>query len=278
LKFKKILLVSILVIALTMFVFPSVLSALADDIEICSDTLGDIAEEDSSWTLGTPCEQEVLQVCVVGYWWQFCKYYEGEYCTTVNDTPFGGPGGGAFTASGIGTSSVTVSESSGYVQVKSITIYYPCECPKPPTGCVTIVKRDPSGTLLADTGFTLFHSSGNQAAPEGFTDDSGMITFCGLPLDTFTVRETTAPAGFDTAPDQTATITPDGTTATVNFVDEPTTGGGPPPEETGTTEVLGIQELPFTGFSYIYYIIGFALIAAGGVASVKISRLLKREK
>ena len=149
-----------------------------------------------------------------------------------------------------------------------------------PLSCITCIKEDPAGNLLAGTGFTLYHSSGNQAVPERFTDDSGMITFCGLPDDTYTVRETTAPAGFGTAPDQTATLNSENLRVTLNFVDDPitrntggrtttTTGGGetPPPEE---ITVLGVtEELPFTGQSMWLYIIGAAMLAlAGGLTFV----------
>ncbi|GAG86614.1 unnamed protein product, partial [marine sediment metagenome] len=52
--------------------------------------------------------------------------------------------------------------------------------------------------------------------------------------------------------------------------------GGPPPK--GEIEVLGIQELPFTGFNFIYYIIGIALIIAGGATSISLAKLLRRKE
>src|SRR4030042_4405910 len=58
------------------------------------------------------------------------------------------------------------------------------EEPKPEVGDITVVKRDPGGTLLAGAGFTVyFQASGNPAAPAGFRDGRGMITFPGLPFD-----------------------------------------------------------------------------------------------
>lgn len=146
-----------------------------------------------------------------------------------------------------------------------------CEEPEPEVGNITVIKRDPGGNLLAGAGFTVFYqASGNPALPEGFTDGSGMITFPGLLFDTYIVRETTAPAGFGLAPDQTVVLNVDSLAVTVNFVDDPvTTGGGgtPPPEE---ITVLGItEELPFTGQSMILYIIGAAMLAlAGGLTFV----------
>ena len=147
------------------------------------------------------------------------------------------------------------------------------------TGCITVIKRDAGGNLLAGAGFTIYHSNGDLAAPEGFTDDSGMITFCGLdPTDSYRVVETTAPAGFRAAPDQTATFsqenntngfvpTEEGPTALnqniptviLNFVDEPTITRRIPTRTTTEEEitVLGVtEELPFTGQSMILYIIG----------------------
>ncbi len=159
------------------------------------------------------------------------------------------------------------------VDYKEFTIEE-CEEPEPEreTGDITVVKRDPGGTLLAGAGFTIYYSgSGTQALPEGFTDDSGMITFAGLAFDTYIVRETTAPAGFGLAPDQTAVLNVDNLAATVNFVNEPVTTGGGGTTTTTTVvappvvEVLGItEELPFTGQSMWLYIIGAAMLALAG--------------
>ena len=152
------------------------------------------------------------------------------------------------------------------------------------TGCITVIKRDVGGNLLAGAGFTIYHSNGDLAAPEGFTDDSGMITFCGLdPTDSYRVVETTAPAGFRTAPDQIATfgITAQNDTVALaqinptvilNFVDEPTITRRIPTRTTTEEEitVLGVtEELPFTGQSMILYIIGALMLAlAGGLTFV----------
>jgi len=46
----------------------------------------------------------------------------------------------------------------------------------------------------------------------------------------------------------------------------------------GTIEVLGIQELPFTGHNWIYYVIGMALIMAGGFTGISAIKLLKRKE
>ncbi len=152
-----------------------------------------------------------------------------------------------------------------------------CEEPEPEVGDITVIKRDPGGTLLAGAGFTVSYlASGNPAAPEGFTDGSGMITFSGLPFDTYVISETTAPAGFGLAPDQTVVLDSGSVAVSVDFIDDPIiiTGGG------GTTtttvvappvvEVLGItEELPFTGQSMWLYIIGAAMLAlAGGLTFV----------
>ncbi|MFA5015466.1 MAG: prealbumin-like fold domain-containing protein [Actinomycetota bacterium] len=145
-----------------------------------------------------------------------------------------------------------------------------CEEPGPESGAITVVKRDPGGTLLAGAGFTVSYlSSGNPAAPEGFTDGSGMITFSGLPFDTYKISETTAPAGFGLAPDQIVTLGVDSVAVSVNYVDSPTTTTVTT-TTTPTIEVLGItEELPFTGQSMWLYIIGAIMLAlAGGLTFV----------
>jgi len=189
----------------------------------------------------------------------------------------------------------------------NITLGYCCESKTvyfdniKETGCIKVIKKNPEGEYLEGAGFTVYFEDNTVAASELFTDaTTGMVSFCGLALDTkYIVRETTNPPGYGYAPDQEVTLTGEVANVILTFVNEPESGDGDGDGDVpgdgdgdvpgdgdgdvtgdgdGDIAVLGIQELPFTGFSYVYYIIGFMLIAAGGIASVKISRLLKREK
>lgn len=93
--------------------------------------------------------------------------------------------------------------------------------PEPRLGSITVTKRNPGGDLLAGSGFTLYFQSDNSlAAAEQVTDASGQVTFSDLPLVTYIVRETTAPAGYGLAPDQTVALDSTEAPVEVNFVDE----------------------------------------------------------
>ena len=240
-NFKKILLVSILVIALTLFISPSALNA--DYEPELSETNQNVPLEETSWTLNSPCGQDIVRVCVhaVGV----CTY------GTLSDGDFGGYTHHWFNVVGIGTDEVTISEvdqqadwihiwyprkSSGYINVDTSA----CEHAEIEAG-VSCCKVGAVYTLTV-TGTESYTFTEN-----GVTDSNTWVNTWSLDL---------VPG------DYLVTFETDCASAETEF----------------TVEVLGIQKLLFTRFSYIYYIIGFILIAAGVFASVKISRLIKRKK
>ncbi|HEY4695667.1 MAG TPA: SpaA isopeptide-forming pilin-related protein [Candidatus Hydromicrobium sp.] len=150
-------------------------------------------------------------------------------------------------------------------------------------GKVTVIKTDPSGATLDGAGFTIYYKdSGNPVMPERFTS-GGLVTFDGLEWGTYIISETTVPSGFTKAGDVEVTIGLDNAEAgvTINIIDTktPPPPPPPPPPPTITTgggiQVLGIQELPFTGMDPIIPISGISSIFAGGLMVV-LSAIRKR--
>jgi len=241
LNFKKILLVSILVIALTLFIYPSALNA--DYEPKLSETDQDVLLEETSWTLKSPCCQDIVRVCVLAV--DACNY------GTSSDGDFGGYTHHWFNVVGIGTDEVTISEvgrqaawiqiwysreSSAYINVDISA----CEHAEIEVG-VSCCKIGAVYTLTV-TGTESYTFKEN-----GVTDSNTWVNTWSLDL---------VPG------DYLVTFETDCASAETEF----------------TVEVLGIQKLLFTRFSYIYYIVGSILIIAVVVASVMISRLIKRKK
>ncbi len=116
----------------------------------------------------------------------------------------------------------TLYEYGGYGPTASASAEVTVTKLEPRLGSITVTKRNPGGDLLAGAGFTLYLQSDNSlVAAEQVTDASGQVTFPELPFNTYIVRETTAPAGYGLAPDQTVTINSDSVEGEVNFVNEP---------------------------------------------------------
>lgn len=142
-------------------------------------------------------------------------------------------------------------------------------------GRVTVIKTDPAGAPLDGVGFTIYYkASGNPVMPERLTS-GGLVTFDGLVWGSYTIVETTPPAGYDTSDPVDVIIDASNAESgvTVSRIDTPTAGGG------GLTvlgiaspgtgiEVLGISELPFTGMSPLIPISGISTIFAGGLMVV----------
>lgn len=99
-NFKKILLIGILVIALTLFIYPSALNA--DYEPKLSETDQDVPLEETNWTLKSPCGQDIVRVCVLAV--NACNY------GTSSDGDFGGYTHHWFNVVGMGTDEVTISE------------------------------------------------------------------------------------------------------------------------------------------------------------------------
>jgi hypothetical protein len=241
LNFKKLLLVSILFIALTLFISPSALNA--DYEPKLSETDQDVPLEETSWTLNSPCGQDIVRVCVLAV--DACNY------GTSSDGDFGGYTHHWFNVVGMGTDEVTISEVGR--QAAWIQIWY---------------SRESSAHINVDTSarehaeievgvscckvgavytLTVTGAESYIFKENGVTDSNTWVNTWFLDL---------VPG------DYLVTFETDCASAETEF----------------TVEVLGIQKLLFTRFSYIYYIVGSILITAGVVASVMISRLIKRKK
>ncbi len=126
-------------------------------------------------------------------------------------------------------------------------------------GSITLNK---SGLDSTDTaGFTLYYPSGGPVGGERLITGNDTVTWSGLPFGTYTIVETTVPAGYSQMADITGiTIGP----AQLSFsFDRTNTTTPPPPPPPPGIEVLGIQELPFTGLNPIIPISGISIIIAG---------------
>lgn len=167
-------------------------------------------------------------------------------------------------------------------------------------GSITITKINSSTgrTTMSGVGFTIYYkASGNPVYPEAFTNDSGLVTFAGLPWGTYTIAETSPPSGFTPAGPVDITKTKDnaatGVAITVSNtpIPLPPPPSPPPPTPTPTTtptvtvagvatpflEVLGISELPFTGLHPAIPIAGSVLILAGAILLVLTIRRKQRK-
>ena len=153
--------------------------------------------------------------------------------------------------------------------------------PKTSEGEITVIKKDEKGNLLDGVGFTLYYKdSGNPVMPERFTS-GGMVTFDGLAFGTYILKETTPPAGYDTSDPVEITIDASNVEAgvTITRIDTKTPPGKTPPPSEGGVQVLGIQELPFTGMNPAIPISGISTILAAGLMAMLLSirRSFKRK-
>ena len=90
------------------------------------------------------------------------------------------------------------------------------------TGSVVVTKTDSTdGDTLANAHFTLTNSNG-QIVAQGDTDMDGRVIFEGIPLGTYSLRETVAPNGYvlDNSPQQ-ITITAAGQTVYATIENDP---------------------------------------------------------
>jgi hypothetical protein len=237
LNFKKILLVCLLVVALTLFIYPSILNA--DYEPKLSETDQDVPLEETSWTLKSPCGQDIVRVCVLAV--------DASNYGTSSDGDFGGYTHHWFNVVGMGTDEVTISEVGH--QAAWIQIWY---------------SRESSAHI------NVYTSACEHAEIEV------EVLCCKIgAVYTLTV----------TGPDS-YTFKENGVTDSIPWVDtwslDLLSGDYSVTFETdcasAETEFTVTQKPLFIRFSYVYYIIGFILIIAVIVASVMISRLIKRKK
>jgi hypothetical protein len=237
LNFKKIYLVLILVTALTFFIFPSALNA--DYEPKLSETDQDVPLEETSWTLKSPCGQEIVRVCVFAV--DVSNY------GTSSDGDFGGYTHHWFNVVGMGTDEVTISEVGH--QAAWIQIWY---------------SRESSAYINVDTS-ACGHA---EIKVELLCCKVGAVyTLTVTGPDSYTFKE-------NGVTDSTSWIN----TWSLDLVPGDYLVTFQTDCASDKTEFTIIQKPPFTRFSYIYYIIGFVLIVAVVVASIMISRLLKRKK
>jgi hypothetical protein len=143
-------------------------------------------------------------------------------------------------------------------------------------GSITLNK---SGLDTTDTaGFTLYNSSGNAVGEEKTITGNGSVSWSSLLQDIYKIVETTVPAGYDKMDDITGIVVESGNlNHSFDRVNTKTPPATPPTKKTitkktttttttpGVIEVLGIQELPFTGMNPAIPISGISSIFAGGL-------------
>ena len=95
-----------------------------------------------------------------------------------------------------------------------------CEEPTPvPTYCIYVEKAGADGPL-AGAGFTLYDSDKQPVGDEKTTDQDGKVSFCKLSAGTYTLKETTVPAGYLKVDDQEVTVNAESGDVTVKLADE----------------------------------------------------------
>lgn len=172
---------------------------------------------------------------------------------SLDNDSWGGAGG----TTGTNKSKIGVEGGHGY-----------CDCAAAPGGLV--VFKYSGDQPLAGAVFDVVDGEGFAAKITSGVDGYASIT--GLEPGTYYVREVIAPEGYDIDPNQYTVLVDEGGTGRVDIENDPlpTPTPTPPAEGTGEVEVLGVsEELPYTGYSWMYYAIGFSVIAlAGGLTLV----------
>jgi hypothetical protein len=140
-------------------------------------------------------------------------------------------------------------------------------------GSITLNKSGLGSTTTA--GFTLYDSSNNPVGAEKTVTGNGSITWSDLSWDTYKIVETTTPSGYTQMADITGIVVG---SAQLNYsFDRVNTKKTTTKKTTtpGVIEVLGIQELPFTGMNPAIPISGISSIFAGGLM-VMLSSIRRR--
>lgn len=144
-------------------------------------------------------------------------------------------------------------------------------------------KVDSKDAALTGATFTLYDSTGKNAITRGgadvtsTSDASGYVSFSGLAAGTYTLKETTVPAGKQAASSFTFTVGSD----TAKADNPATTSVTESNYLVNNTNVVDPDQgvLPSTGDTGTYALIAFGIVlVAGGTAVVARSRMRRREQ
>ncbi|MDD3818590.1 MAG: SpaA isopeptide-forming pilin-related protein, partial [Actinomycetota bacterium] len=149
----------------------------------------------------------------------------------------------------------------------TVELYYNPHPPVVTRGSITLNKSGLESTDVA--GFTLYDSEGDAVGGEKTITGNGTVKWSGLRRDTYKIVETTVPSGYLKMDDITDIVI---SSSKLNHSFDRTNTKVP---STAMIQVLGIQELPFTGLNPAIPISGIFIIIAG-LAMVMLS--LKRNK
>lgn len=142
---------------------------------------------------------------------------------------------------------------------------------------LTITKTDESGNILTGAGFTLTDADGKTVG-SGEVDENGQITFSGLGDGTYTITETTTPAGYNTIAPITFTLTFDADTKAFSS-NNANVGVGEDNKLDATIVNKRGSTLPSTGGigTTIFYIVG-SILVAGAVILLVTKKRVNSEK
>jgi len=119
----------------------------------------------------------------------------------------------------------------------------------PPTGYIEIVKTDDSGTRLPGAEFTLYNSTG-QALKTAVSDENGIAKFSEVAINqTYTIRETKTPEGYESSKDVISLMLTDNQTRTFTVVNKKLV------EKSGSISILKTDETgaPLSGAEFTLY-------------------------
>ena len=161
----------------------------------------------------------------------------------------------------------------------------PKEEPVPDPGGLVVFKYS-GDQPLAGAVFDVVNEDG--FAAKITSGANGIASISGLEPGTYYVREVVAPEGYEIDPSQYTVSVAEGGTGRVDIENAPLPAPTPtptPPEETtevtgiseeGEVGVLGVsEELPYTGYNWLYYIIGFSVIVLAGGLAILLKTLKK---
>ena len=137
---------------------------------------------------------------------------------------------------------------------------------------ITINKTDNTGAIKLSGGVFQIKNSDGVVIANVVSDINGYAFVPVSGAGTYTIEEIAAPDGYSISANIfTVTLTASSPTATVNITNDPATVIAVAGLTTGVIEVLGIQELPFTGQDVMLMLGGFALILAGIIALIAVA-------